>query len=55
VRLSLCHCFEIERRHGMISISAGAFADPSFPPPDIEVHDERRCPRLRDFGTAREW
>lgn len=62
-RLSLCHCpecgvtiaYEIERRPGMISIPAGAFADPAFPPPAIEVYDERRCPWLPDFGIPREF
>src|SRR4051812_20610861 len=35
--------YEIERRPGMISIPAGVFADPVFPPPRVEVHGERRC------------
>ncbi|HEY0148421.1 MAG TPA: GFA family protein [Allosphingosinicella sp.] len=41
------HCgtklwYEIERRPGMISIPAGAFADPKFPPPTVEVYTNRR-------------
>ncbi|MEA3011908.1 MAG: hypothetical protein QOD42_453 [Sphingomonadales bacterium] len=47
--------YEIERRPNMVSIPAGAFADPAFPPPAIEVHDERRCPWLPDFGIPREF
>lgn len=47
--------YEIERRPGMISIPAGGFADPLFPPPAIEVYDERRCPWLPDFGISREF
>lgn len=47
--------YEIERRPDMISIPAGAFADPAFPPPAIEVYDERRCPWLPDFGIPREF
>jgi hypothetical protein len=35
--------YEIERRPGMISIPVGAFADPGFPPPQVEVYTERRC------------
>ena len=42
--------YEIERRPGMISIPAGAFADPDFPPPRVEVYEERRCPWLPDLG-----
>lgn len=48
-------CYEIERRPNMISIPAGTFADPDFPPPTIEVYDERRCPWLPDFGIPREF
>jgi hypothetical protein len=41
------HCgstvwYEIERRPGMISVPAGAFADPDFPAPTVEVYGERR-------------
>jgi hypothetical protein len=46
--------YEIERRPNMISIPAGAFVDPEFPPPAIEVYDERRCPWLPDAGIPRE-
>src|SRR5258707_789615 len=42
--------YEIERRPGMISIPAGGFADPDFPPPLVEVYEERRCPWLPDPG-----
>jgi hypothetical protein len=42
--------YEIERRPGMISIPAGTFADPDFPPPSVEVYEERRCPWLPDLG-----
>jgi hypothetical protein len=34
--------FEIERRPGMISLPAGAFADRDFPAPTMEVYGERR-------------
>jgi hypothetical protein len=47
--------YEIERRPNMISVPAGAFADPALPPPTIEVYDERRCPWLPDFGIPREF
>ena len=46
--------YEIERRPGMISIPAGTFADPDFPPPRIEVHEERGCSWLPDLGLARD-
>jgi hypothetical protein len=39
-------CYEIERRPNMVSIPAGAFADPAFPPPAMEVYEERICPWL---------
>jgi len=45
--------YEIERRPNMVSIPAGAFADPAFPPPAVEVYEERRCPWLPDLGIAR--
>jgi hypothetical protein len=38
--------YEIERRPGMVSIAAGAFAGPAFRPPGVEVYEERRCPWL---------
>jgi hypothetical protein len=47
--------YEIERRPDRVSIPAGAFADPFFPPPAIEVYAERRCPWLPDTGVAREY
>jgi hypothetical protein len=34
--------YEIEARPGMISIPAGAFQDPEFPAPTVEVYEERR-------------
>jgi hypothetical protein len=46
--------YEIERRPNMISIPAGAFADPDFPPPTVEVYEERRCPWLPELGLARD-
>jgi hypothetical protein len=46
--------YEIERRPGVISIPVGAFADPDFPPPTVEVYAERRCAWLGDFATNRE-
>jgi hypothetical protein len=39
----------------MLSIPAGAFADPAFAPPTIEVYDERRCLWLPDLGILREF
>ncbi|MGZ8282599.1 MAG: GFA family protein [Allosphingosinicella sp.] len=35
--------YEIERRPGMISIPVGAFADPDFPAPTVEVYEQKRC------------
>lgn len=46
--------YEIERRPGKISIPAGAFADPDFPPPRIEVYEERSSPWLPDLGLPHE-
>jgi hypothetical protein len=46
--------YEIERRPGMISIPAGIFADPEFPPPRIEVYEESRCLWLPDPGLPHE-
>jgi hypothetical protein len=52
------------RRHGLVRDRAparhdldpaGAFADPAFPPPSVEVYEERRCPWLPDAGIPREW
>jgi len=47
-------CYAIERRPGMISIPAGAFADPDFPAPTIEVYEERRCPWLPELAARQE-
>jgi hypothetical protein len=38
--------YEIERRPDMISIPVGAFSDPDFPAPTVEVYGDRRCPWL---------
>jgi len=60
VRQSFCpQCsvtvfYEIEQRPGMISIPAGAFADPAFPSPTIEVYEDRACFWLPDLGLPRE-
>ncbi len=35
--------YEVEARPGMISVPAGAFADPDFPAPTVEVYEERRA------------
>ena len=42
--------YEIERRPGVISIPVGAFADPDFPAPTVEVFGERRCAWLAEFA-----
>jgi hypothetical protein len=34
--------YALEARPGMLSIPAGAFADPDFPAPTVEVYGERR-------------
>ena len=46
--------YQIEQRPGMISIPAGAFADPDFPPPLVEVYGERRCPWLPVLASVEE-
>jgi hypothetical protein len=46
--------YQIERRPDMISFPAGAFADPNFPAPAVEVYEERRCPWLPDLGIPQE-
>ena len=35
--------YDVEMRPGMISIPAGAFADPDFPPPTVELFEVRRA------------
>ena len=45
--------YAIERRPAMISIPAGAFADPGFPAPAIEVYEERRCAWLGELAPER--
>ena len=47
-------CYEIERRPGMISIPAGAFADPNFPPPQVDVYQEERCVWLPELDLPHE-
>ena len=46
--------YAIERRPGMISIPVGAFADPDFPAPTVEVYGERRCPWLPEVAARQE-
>ena len=46
--------YEIERRPGVISIPVGAFADPDFPAPTIEVYGERRAAWLPPFAREQE-
>ena len=37
--------YRIDSEPGLVAIPAGAFADPSFPPPFLSFyHDSRRCP-----------
>jgi hypothetical protein len=33
-----------EGEHGSVSVAVGAFADPTFPPPNVSVYDCRRHP-----------
>ena len=46
--------YAIERRPGLISIPVGAFADPDFPAPEVEVYDERRCGWIGQLAARRE-
>lgn len=46
--------YEIERRPGIVSIPVGAFADPEFPAPAIEVYEERRCGWLAEIAPIKE-
>jgi hypothetical protein len=46
--------YRIERRPGMITIPVGAFADPDFPAPTVEVFEERRCPWLPRLAEVQE-
>ena len=46
--------YEIERRPGVVSIPVGAFADPDFPTPSIEVYEERRCAWLPELAPNKE-
>ncbi|MCW6509466.1 GFA family protein [Lichenifustis flavocetrariae] len=36
--------YDIDARPGMISVPVGAFTDPDFPDPTVEVYAERRAP-----------
>ena len=46
--------YEIERRPGVISIPVGAFADPGFPAPMVEVYGNRRCAWLPEVAPDQE-
>ena len=46
--------YEIERRPGIVSIPVGAFADPDFPAPLVEVYPEKRCSWLPELAPAQE-
>ena len=46
--------YEIERRPDMISIPVGAFSDPDFPAPTIEVYGARRCPWLGPLASEQQ-
>ena len=46
--------YEIERRPGVVSIPVGAFADPDFPAPTVEVYGNRRCVWLTEFAPTQE-
>lgn len=46
--------YAIERRPDMISIPVGAFADPDFPAPEIEVYEERRCAWLPELAPEQD-
>lgn len=46
--------YAIERRPNMISIPAGLFMDPQFPPPTVEVYGERRCDWLPELAPSSE-
>jgi hypothetical protein len=39
--------YRIEARRGMVTIPAGAFADPGFPEPTVSVYGERRSPWVK--------
>lgn len=46
--------YEIEQRPGIVSVPVGAFGDPSFPAPTVEVYTERRCPWLPSLAPEQE-
>ncbi|HWT13800.1 MAG TPA: GFA family protein [Allosphingosinicella sp.] len=46
--------YEIELRPGMVSIPVGAFADPGFPAPAVEVFGERRCAWIPELAPLQE-
>jgi hypothetical protein len=39
-------CWRSEDRPGVIAVAVGAFADPSFPTPRVQVYESRRHPWL---------
>ena len=43
--------YTVGLRPGMVSIPVGAFADPDFPPPTVEVYAERRCLWIAQIAT----
>ena len=46
--------YQIERRPGIVSIPVGAFADPDFSAPTVEVYGEQRCAWLPELAAAQE-
>lgn len=39
--------WEPRRMPDMIAVAVGAFADPTFPPPSLEVYKQRRHPWVK--------
>ncbi len=39
----------------LIAIPVGAFADPDFPAPGVEVYDSRKCPWVEVTGDVERW
>ena len=44
--------YEIETVPGFYAIPLGAFADPGFPPPTVQIWEERRVPWVKVSGPA---
>jgi len=44
--------FESDGIPGMISVPVGAFADPTFPPPQVSVYGVRKHPWIAFHGAA---